>query len=62
MGRTGQAITAGVDKLARVLLHMEPFDPNRFEIGVFAFLSDFHLNPALLCDRLIELRDLIVLR
>ena len=62
MRRARQAIASGVHQLASVFLHVQALDSDLFQIGVFSFFSNFHLDPTLLCDRLIELRDLIVLR
>ena len=62
MGGTRQAVTAGMHQLAGVLLHVQSFDADFLEIGVLSLLRHFHLDPALLGDRLVVLGDLVVLR
>ena len=61
MGGAGQAITAGMHQLASILLHMEPFDADGFEIGFLALFGYLHLNPAFFGDRFIVLGNLVVL-
>ena len=51
-----------MNKLAGIFFHVQPFNADGFEVGVFALLSHLNLNPAVLGDRLIELRDLVILR
>ena len=62
MGGTRQAVAAGMHQLAGVLLHVQTLDADGLQVGVLAFFSDLHLDPALLGDRLVVLGDLVVLR
>ena len=61
MAAAGQAIAAGMHQLARVFFHVQALNADGFEIGILAFFSHFHLNPAVLGNGLVELGNLIVL-
>ncbi len=62
MGGSGQSIATGMHKFAGIFLHMKAFYADRLQIRVLPLLGDLHLNPPLFRNRLVVLRDLIVLR
>ena len=57
-----EAIATGMHKLAGVFFHVKTLDTNFLQIGVFALLGHFHLDPAVFSNRFVVLGDLVVLR